>query len=159
MDTHSMRRSGRTLSAAVGAVLLIGVMPAQAGQVSSPVTITFSYNVDVPFVGNRPESQVSCSLTLPRRSNGIDVIQAAVDQDCINSFSTERDDGREMLHCIDHMCARATNSPGLVPDTRWDVDWTGEKGVFSRSDYSRRGLKAYSASDGDSFECDLFLVN
>ncbi len=130
-----------------------------SGSGDSPVTIRFSHYVDVPYAADPPESEVSCSLRLPRGSNGIEVLRAAVNQDCIRSFRTEREHDRELLHCISHVCARVTNSQGLVPDTRWDVDWTGDGGEYWQSDYWRSGLKGYSASDGDSFTAYLYAVN
>jgi hypothetical protein len=132
-------------------------LPSRSGE--RPVTIRFSYNVDAPWADDRPESEVSCSLRLPRGSDGVELLRAAVNQDCIRSFRTVIEHGREMLRCIDNVCDRATNSPGMVPDTRWRADWTGEKGNDSQSDYGRSGLKGFSASDGDSFTAYLYAVN
>ena len=123
------------------------------------VTITFSYYVNDLDAANRPESEASCSLTLPWGSNGVEVLRAAVNQDCIQSFSTVREDGFKWLDCINHWCADVTNSPGIVPDTTWTVDWTGDGGNWGDSDYARSGLKGYSASDGDSFTAGLYMVS
>jgi len=63
MNTHPRRRSSRTLAAAVMAVLLIGVMPAQAGQPSTSDVRTFS---DGAVVGSsklvRTGSGISASI-------------------------------------------------------------------------------------------------
>lgn len=133
-----------------------------SGSGERPVTIAFSYYVHWrPYVVGE-----ICSLRLPRGSDGVEVLRAAVNQDCIRSFRTtahapdgSRAKGREWLHCINDVCARVTNSPGIVPDTRWDADWTGEMGKGQRSDYYRSGLGGYSASDGDSFTAYLVVVN
>ena len=116
-------------------------------------TIRFSYYVE------RRESEVRCSLRLRRGSDGIEALRAAVDQDCIQSFRTVREGGHVMLQCINDVCARVTNSAGIVPDTRWDANWTGEQGNGSRSDYRRFGLQGFSASDGDLFTAYLYAVN
>ena len=145
----------RIFAVTVIAILALGAIPTFAGAApKSSVTIRFSYRVDASYAADRPESEVSCSLRLPRGSNGIEVLRAAVNQNCIRSFSTVREHRRERLHCINHVCARVTNAGVIVPDTRWDVDWTGEKGKYRRS-----GLKGYSASDGDSFTTRLYAVN
>ncbi len=119
----------------------------------------FSYYVDGYYVQVHPLAQDGCSLTLPRGSDGVEVLRAAVNQDCIESFRTVRERGHEMLDCINDVCAGATNSPGIVPDTRWGVDWTGEKSSQYRSDYQRSGLQGYAASKGDLFIARLYFVN
>ncbi|MBA2725284.1 MAG: serine/threonine protein kinase [Actinobacteria bacterium] len=126
----------------------------------SPVTIRFSYYME------HRESEVRCSLSLPRGSDGVEVLRAAVNQDCIRSFRTTREgpngespNGREFLHCINDVCARVTNSQGIVPDTRWDGDWTGDGGEYWESAYWRSGLNGYAASDGDFFTAYLYAVN
>ena len=154
---RSMRRSRQGLAAAVIAVLLIGGTPAQADLTNSRhrlVTITFSYRLDAADGADSTESQTSCALRLPRRANGIEVLRAAVKADCIRSFSTVTSHGRELLHCINRICADATGSRGVVPDTRWQVAWTGGNGSYRRS-----GLEGYAASAGDWFGCKLVLVN
>ena len=130
-----------------------------SGSGDNRVSIEFSYYVEVPWAEDRRESEASCSLRLRRGSNGAEALRAAVNQDCIESFSTVRQHGREWLHCINQVCSDVTNSQGIVPDTQWDADWTGEKGEYWRSDYWRLGLKGYAASDGDSFTAYLYFVN
>lgn len=156
MSMRSMRRSRQGLAAAVIAVLLIGGTPAQADLTNSRhrrVTITFSYRLDAAGADSTG-SQTSCALRLPRRADGIEVLRAAVRADCIRSFRTVTRYGRELLHCINRTCAEATRSPGVVPDTRWQVAWTG-----GNDSYRRSGLEGYAASAGDWFGCELVLVN
>lgn len=63
MNTKSRRRSSRTLATAVMAVLLIGVMPAHAGQPTTSDVLTFS---DQTVVGSsklvRTDSGISASI-------------------------------------------------------------------------------------------------
>lgn len=63
MNTHSIRRSGRTVAAAAMAILLSGAMPAQAGQSSTNDVRTFS---DRRVVGSsslvRTGSGISASI-------------------------------------------------------------------------------------------------
>lgn len=124
------------------------------GPVERAVTITFSHDVD--YV---PQSEVSCSLAVRRGSDGLEVLRAAVEQDCIQSFRTVREGRRLMLQCLNEVCAYLTNSPGIIPDTRWGVDWAGEQGSFydSRSEYRRFGLYGFSASDGGLFAARLLF--
>lgn len=67
MNTHSMRRSSRTLAAALMAVLLIAVTPAHAGQSSTSDVLTFS---DRTVVGSsklvRTGSGISASIQTSR---------------------------------------------------------------------------------------------
>ena len=128
--------------------------PPSVGSGEQPVTITFSYGF-----ADRRESDVNCLLRLRRDSDGVGVLRAALAQDCIQSFRTVRDGRRLMLDCINDICAYLTKSPGIVPDTRWAADWTGEQGSDPQSDYGRFGLRGFSASDGDFFSARLYAVN
>lgn len=132
----------------------VHALPVGSGE--RPVTIRFSSRVHV-YV-ERQESEPSCSLRLRRGSDGVEVLRAAVDQDCIRSFRTVRRAGRVWLHCINDVCAHVTNRQGRVPDTRWGADWTGDGGEHGQSDYQRFGLQGFSASDGDLFTASLYLL-
>lgn len=71
MNPHSMRRAGRTLAATVMAVLLIGAIPAHAGQSSTSDVLTFS---DGTTVGSsnlvRTASGISASIHTSRLTPG-----------------------------------------------------------------------------------------
>ena len=151
-----MKKIALSTALALMALVYIAAPVRAAGGLASisepgPVTITFSY--DYVYTGSENPRLgglgASCSLTLPRGSDGVEVLQAAVNQDCINSFRTVSEGGVELLHCINEVCDRPANSTALL----WGVDWTGKEGG-----YWHLGLGGYAASDGDYFSGMLLLM-
>lgn len=144
-------------SAAVGAA-------AADSHRASTVGITFTVNLE-----RRTAASRQCSLEVARGSDGIDVLQAAVDQGCINGYQISASrypppgpwpvggwppspKGHHWLRCIDAICdvhaAPGTGAPG----TGWRVDWNGDD---SRHAYWRWGLEGYAASPEDTVTCTL----
>ncbi|HVF12595.1 MAG TPA: hypothetical protein VNA87_05870 [Actinomycetota bacterium] len=127
-------------------------------RIASTVTITFTFKVTGP-------TSKQCSLKLPKGSDGIGVLDAAVAQGCIRSYQTSESPnpppkggpqypGHHWLRCIDSDCDVSYGSPGLAPETRWNVSWQGERGAYMSS-----GLEGYAAVNGDTVVCELGAVN
>lgn len=130
---------------------------------ASPVKITFTVNLE----SSTPAASRQCSLEVPKGTDGIGVLQAAVDQECIVSYRVSDSryappapqgpspKGRHWLRCIDAVCDVEAVSIGVVPVTRWSVVW----GAGGSQRYWEGGLERYSASRGDAFVADLRAYN
>lgn len=141
-----------------------GLSPAAiAGPSDRAPTVRITFAVDLQGT-TAPSRQ--CSLELARGSDGIDVLQAAVDQGCVNSYQISGSrypppgpwdgwspsrKGRHWLRCIDAICD-AHAAPGWAPGTQWTVDWNGRD---ARHWYWNGGLEGYAAARGDVFAADL----
>lgn len=169
---QSGARGGEAVKRIVVTLVGVGLLAASLGTAEAtgasasgrPSTVKITFRVDLG--GSGPASR-QCSLEVVRGSNGVVVLQAAVDQGCIHSYRISDSrypppgpwgsgwepspKWRHWLRCIDAICDVAA-APGTgVPGTGWLVVWNA--GGSQR--YWEGGLEKYGASHGDAFVSDL----
>ena len=136
-----MTRAVRSVLVAVLAAACIssGAVPAQA----SVVTVT----VEVSHIVHRPGTDLACEVAVPEGSNGIAVLDAAVQAGCITSYETAEFEGfGRYITCVDGLCQVAG---GLV------AYWA----LFFDDEFAQTGIEGFEAAVGREIELTFTSLN
>lgn len=133
-------------------VLLLALVipgPAFAATDDGNVTVGFDLSLNLLAGGAgvhhpTPYTYDACQLSVPSGSNGYDVLNAAVSQRCITSYSATLD----RVTCIDEVCAR-TYQPIECP--------IGLCGFGVKGDWDTSCLTGFRASEGGVFWASYWL--
>jgi len=72
-------------------------------------TTTVHLTVDLGAPGGVEEAE--CEVTVASNANGIDVLEAAIDDDCIDTYDTEPFSEGEYVSCINDICEQPEDFP------------------------------------------------
>jgi hypothetical protein len=117
----------RLLTAAL-ATVAVTAAPAHAAD----VTVHFGLSA-----GTYAPTGAACTLTVPAGASGLQVLDAAVANLCINSYDTVTFDFGTFVSCIDEVCGQTTPAAG----TYWNMYENGVSTWY--------GVDGFSADAGD----------
>ena len=118
-------RSIKLVLLASVAALAVGV-PAQAAD----VTVNFGLSA-----GTYLPTGALCPVSVPAGSDGVAVLDAAVDAGCIVSYQTESFGFGDFVSCINEICGLFQETPAASVGTYWGFYVDGEAALYGVNDY------------------------
>lgn len=102
------------------AILVIALLPAAAFATPAKATDTVVHlDVDLLTV----EEHADCDVTVPVGSNGLDVLNEAINDGCIDTYVAEDFGFGEYVACIDDICEQPSAYPVDEPSPFPVVSW------------------------------------